>query len=326
MREHETCGRRRRGDASIPDFLWILFLLLLLLSIVLPSLARSRELARRAVCSSHLRGVGMGVHIYANDNLEWFPQHYYETTYKFGTQPLPTRPPEQGVRWVGTMGSNDFLTVTQRTSPTTSPTRSHPSRSLFLLVISGSCTPKQFTCPSTADREDSLRNREGTYFVPSQPGVNRFDFLGYDRLSYGYQLPYGPKATPRVGLDPRMVLVADKGPYYTADGAGLPGSDTLRDQRSGTNPPEQWRGLDSLELPNQQWRPYNSRNHAQEGQNVTFIDGHVEFTKTPLVGVHRDNVYTLQSDTESAGILIGMVPGADQALGPFTNTDSFIVP
>jgi prepilin-type processing-associated H-X9-DG protein len=46
----------------------------LLVSILLPSLARARELAKRAVSSANLRGIGMGIHIYANDHQERFPE------------------------------------------------------------------------------------------------------------------------------------------------------------------------------------------------------------------------------------------------------------
>jgi len=77
-----------------------------------------------------------------------------------------------------------------------------------------------------------------------------------------------------------------------------------------------------------QWRPYNSRSHAKgEGQNVLFVDSHVDFMKRPIVGVHYDNIYTLQNSlTDRRAVLIGIVPDADQAFGPLTNTDSFIVP
>ena len=45
-------------------------------SILLPSLTRARELAKRAVCMSNLRGIGMGCHIYANDHQEKFPEDF----------------------------------------------------------------------------------------------------------------------------------------------------------------------------------------------------------------------------------------------------------
>lgn len=42
-------------------------------SILLPSLARARELAKRSASLSNLRGIGMACHIYANDNADKFP-------------------------------------------------------------------------------------------------------------------------------------------------------------------------------------------------------------------------------------------------------------
>jgi prepilin-type processing-associated H-X9-DG protein len=45
----------------------------LYLAILLPSLSRARELAKRAVCAANLRGIGQSCHIYANDYDEWFP-------------------------------------------------------------------------------------------------------------------------------------------------------------------------------------------------------------------------------------------------------------
>lgn len=45
----------------------------LLISVLLPSLSRARELAKRAVSASNLRGLGQGCHIYASDHDERFP-------------------------------------------------------------------------------------------------------------------------------------------------------------------------------------------------------------------------------------------------------------
>ncbi len=311
-----------RRAFSIPDLFWILFILALLVVILLPSMSRGRQRAKRAVCAANQRGIGVALHIYSNDNEDWMPHHYYEPTYD-----ATKVPPEHGVRWVGTMGSNDFLKVTEDSKQ--SPKRSHPSRSLFMLVINGTSSPKQFICPSAGDREDPLTNYRGAEQIAAQPMVNRFDFRGYDTLSYGYQLPYGQKGKPREGLDPRMVIVADKGPYYADGGEGLAGSMTRRDKLSGMQPPKEWLASgDSaiLQRPESEWRSYNSRNHTGEGQNVTHVDGHVSFQGRPLAGVNFDNIYTLNSGYEKLASLIGMVPEAEQAVGPLTNTDSFIVP
>jgi prepilin-type processing-associated H-X9-DG protein len=48
----------------------------LVVAILLPSLARARELAKRAVSASNLRGIGQGMHIYANDHDGRFPERF----------------------------------------------------------------------------------------------------------------------------------------------------------------------------------------------------------------------------------------------------------
>lgn len=47
-------------------------------SVLLPSLSRARELAKRTVCMSNIRGVGMGCWIYANDHKDEFPKELNE--------------------------------------------------------------------------------------------------------------------------------------------------------------------------------------------------------------------------------------------------------
>lgn len=48
----------------------------MLVSILLPSLSRARELSKRTVCSANLRGIGQAMYIYANDNRDRFPPDF----------------------------------------------------------------------------------------------------------------------------------------------------------------------------------------------------------------------------------------------------------
>ncbi|TWT42028.1 hypothetical protein RAS1_31550 [Phycisphaerae bacterium RAS1] len=318
-----TRGPVRRGLTIIDLITWLI-VLAILISILLPSFSRARELAKRAVCASNLQGIGQALAIYANDNHERFPQHYYEALAGAGV------PGDHGVTWVGTMGSSSTLSITDATSPSRSPRAGHPSRSLFLLVTAGMATPQMFVCPRSGDLEDNLRNDSTGGSVGCQPGVTRFDFKGYNSLSYGYQMPFGPAAKPTTKLDVRMVIAADKGPYYTSGGDGLDGTRTTRDARSPSQPPADWTSRplnDLLALNPGEWRRYNSRNHDTEGQNILFVDAHVDFAKKPIYGVNNDNIYTLQDSADDLRrALIGMVPTATQTLGPGVETDSFIVP
>jgi prepilin-type processing-associated H-X9-DG protein len=330
------CIPQRQADAfrsaltAAEVLLVIAFLVLLVLLNVIfrPSLG-PRELPRRALCASNLRGIGQGLHIYANDNNGWFPHHYYEPT-KAGDDLAS----DHAVRWVGTMGSTRFLSITEETSPTVSPTASHPSRSLFLLVTSGMATPAQFICPHSDDEEDDLRNygpdAPGSIkSAAARPGRTRFDFRGYDFLSYAYQLPYGHTGKPHELMESQMPIAADKGPYYTAGGEGVPGTKTVRDQRALVNVPRQWAALPAVTIQNKAesaWQPYNSPNHRGEGQNVLYVDGHASFERTPLTGINADNIYTLQTGYDAIAALIGRVPEPRETTGPLTETDSFLVP
>lgn len=322
-------GPRRRGF-SHTDLLTSMVCLLVLTAILSASLTRARARSQEATCEANLHAIGMAMHIYANDNREWFPIHFFR-----GRNSPPTDPPyPQSVHWVGTMGSNDFLRISEQTSSTRSPDRSHPSRSLFLLIIDGIVTPEHFVCPSSGDVVDDLWNYGPDAGGPGQrelgePGVNRFDFRGYENLSYGYQLAYGRWGRPRETLNPEMPIAADKGPYYRASRKKVAGTRTVHERRSRVDPPREWLdlSLDEMLAMTTEWEPYNSRNHDGDGQNLLLVDGSVMFAPTPVVGVDHDNVYTLQmSRTDPRETMIGVVPDAEQAWAPLANTDSFLVP
>lgn len=310
------------------DILWAVAIIALLIAVLLPSLGRARQLAKQAVCRSNLRGIGMGMHIYANDYAGVGPRHYFEAKAE-DTGTIR----DAGVSWVGAMGSNADLKISEATSPTKSPTRSHPSRSSFLLVIIGNITVTQMVCPSSGDQQDDLRNvgADGNVapdqMIAAQPGMNRFDFRGYDRLSYGIALPFSQPLNLHAAEE-SIAIAADKGPYYRSGGPGLPGTGTTIDARSALNPPADWssRSAENLTAANQDWRPYNSRNHGGEGQTIAFADGHAEFAYTPLAGVNQDHIYTIADGLTPQQRMIGIVPDASQTFGPALDTDSFIVP
>jgi prepilin-type N-terminal cleavage/methylation domain-containing protein len=323
---------KRKGFTLI-ELLVVVAIIALLISILLPSLSRARELAKRAVCASNLRGIGQGCHIYSNDNLESFPQHYFVSN-ETGTAP----PFNSGITYITKMGTNAALSIKTQTGPQTSTNVGHHSRSLFLLVIGGQSTPGQFICPSSGDVEDNLRNNGTDSTTPpesaAQPGRNRFDFKGWTSLSYGYQVPFGKKGKPTQKMDVRMALAADKGPYFRAGNTDA-STQTTPDAASGILPPTGWGTVasDILKKNNDDWRPYNSANHSGEGEEVLFVDGHADWIKKPIGGVNNDNIYTCisgggaQSLVNLAYSLVGEVGDQpNEGYGPSTQTDSFIIP
>jgi prepilin-type N-terminal cleavage/methylation domain-containing protein len=321
---------KKRGFTLI-ELLVVVAIIALLISILLPSLSRARELAKRAVCASNLRGIGQGMHIYANDNDEWFPAHF------FNNNPVTIGPPTTvGVTYVGMEGAEYQLQIGDAGAAQIATNKSHPSRSLFLLVVGGQQTTGQMICPSSSDQEDDMRNR-GAYANPApesaaRAGKTRFDFQGYNKLSYSYQLPYGRRGRPRESMDSRMPVSADKGPYFQAmvsNGEWVAGDS--KDERSGVLVPSSW-GTDPVVIikkSNEEWRPYNSGNHNQEGQTILYVDGHADFTKKPIEGINKDNIYTANDGNyqQQLNSLLGVVPsGPSDKFAPLTQTDSFLIP
>ena len=77
---HACCNSQSRSRSSVRagfgliDLLVSIAIVVLLIAITLPSMSKVRESARRVVCGSNLRQVGLGVQMYADDfesNLPW---------------------------------------------------------------------------------------------------------------------------------------------------------------------------------------------------------------------------------------------------------------
>jgi len=66
---------KKRCDKAFTliELLVVISIISLLVSILLPSLSKARDLARRAACASNIRSVGMGVQLYMENNNDMIP-------------------------------------------------------------------------------------------------------------------------------------------------------------------------------------------------------------------------------------------------------------
>jgi prepilin-type N-terminal cleavage/methylation domain-containing protein len=60
--------RRRISAFTLIELLVVISIISLLMAILLPSLGKAREQARRATCMTNLRSIGQGIFLYAHDN------------------------------------------------------------------------------------------------------------------------------------------------------------------------------------------------------------------------------------------------------------------
>ncbi len=254
----------KRKGFTLVELLVVIAIIALLMSILMPALARVRELANRTVCGTNCRGIVNAMLVYANDN----------TAQKFPCAGPP------GTRWSETTDlENGAATV---------------AASLYLLVRLDYTSTKQFICKS-----DPIATQP---FAPPDPTA-LWDFGDEPRkyCSYAYQMPYtytlngtdvSFPITP--ASDPGMAVVADRNPFRAPAGAN-----TREELAQG-----------------------NSEAHNMEGQNVAYVDAHVEFTKTPDVGLDGDNIYTI-SGSYNAPDPVGSVPSVGD--GPNGRWDSLVV-
>jgi prepilin-type processing-associated H-X9-DG protein len=312
----------RRGFTRMEAVI-VLVIIGVLLGILITITPWLREQTRREQCVANLSGMGKGFYTYctlssdvwpiagpnSTQNPSPSPVVYYNITGRHG-----------GLGAAGDLGLQPSAPYWNQLSTT---------RSMWILLKASGTSPKAFICPSSGDDPDTVGKPGAFWDFPARPGDMTAD-RGWNPtannetcVSYGYQVPYGPKGKPTTEVNQRMVLAADKGPY---GGVSLNNSQV-------TAPPA---SLDAGSDP-KLWRPFNSPNHggllAGNGQNVLFADSHVEFVSTPIVGVLQDNIYTAWKRQGDKGDFDTRMHGDRPAntapfnsLTPAADTDSLIYP
>jgi prepilin-type processing-associated H-X9-DG protein/prepilin-type N-terminal cleavage/methylation domain-containing protein len=284
-----SCDRplpRRARAFTFVELLVCLFILCMLSAWLVAGngmMLRVRETAYQIKCASNLRQLGQAMLLYSNENKGIFPR----------TRFRPDDPPTQ---YTGFEANDPFA------DKDAAPAPNDVTAAIFLLLRTQDVTPQVMVCPSAGIRPLAF---------PIGKTAQAFaNFESDDNLSYSIANPYPSRKAIDRGykwnnsIEDRFVLMADMNPGTFAAADVTPATGP-RDERA-----------DALTM-----RRANSLNHGQDGQNVLFADGHVEFARTPFCGRQRDHIYTVSASDDGS-----KTTGPDIADSPVWAGDSVLLP
>jgi prepilin-type N-terminal cleavage/methylation domain-containing protein len=280
----------KRKGFTLVELLVVIAIIALLMGILMPALARVRQIAHRLICGTNLSGIGKAMLIYSNDYEDEFPRAGGRNSTWGGPVDWLATNRFAAYGLSGTDGSGGRATITS---------------SFYLLVKYAEVTPKSFLCKGDSGTRE---------FKPSDYGQGARDLIDLwdfgeeplEHCSYSYHMPYGLYALT-TSSEPGMAVAADRNPWIDSPAAEGKDPGLL----SAFNPEG---GREAVNIG-------NAIQHQEDGQNVLFMDSHVTFEKSPACAINDDNIYTYWDggDPRRGGLPIPTVSAPEDRL------DSFLV-
>lgn len=159
--------RRTKGFTLI-ELLVVVAIIALLLAILVPGIARAREMARRTVCQTRLNGIHKGASLYMTTGTGgkgFFPLTRPKGSYDLGSCTGGTFQQTEKQPYVDRNWTDDLLGTNHMAG-------------LYILVSKGSVTEESFICPSTDDQK-----------AAHDTDSEKYGFEGPENISYGLQVP-----------------------------------------------------------------------------------------------------------------------------------------
>jgi hypothetical protein len=259
---------------------------LFLLAVIPVACRKSRADACRLTCAQNLSVIGKAMMSYANDYKGKLPLSGGSSSYYT----------PRIFSWNGENRSEAFNLKSDGSGG-----RASISSCFYLLVKHGGVPPKSFICPGDFGTTE--------FKVNDANAVNReltelWDFgpFPFEHCSYSYHMPFSFYPLTMTS-QPGMAVAADRNPWI----------------RSPAAKPKQFPANFAPDAGREAVKAGNSISHQEEGQNVLFLDNHVNFEKRSFCGINDDNIYTYWHDGD---IRMGYPPMPGE---PADKTDSLLI-
>ena len=284
----------RRKGFTLVELLVVIAIIALLMGILMPALARVRQIAYRLYCGTNLSGIGKAMLVYGNDYDDELP-----------------RAGLRGGAWAAPIADWKAATRSAAFAATGRVSGASITSSFYLVIKYAEVTPKSFLCKGDSGVTEFKGSEHG---LAGTELIDLWDFGNHPaqaHCSYAYHTPYGLYALT-TSSEPGMAIAADPNPWLDSPGIAKRSTIGAASDLALFNPSGDREAI----------KTGNAQTHQGDGQNVLFMDGHTNFEKSSACGVNDDNLYMRAvSATDRKKNPTALVPGTDA----FDRTDSLLL-